>query len=97
MRRFAPGTCLCGCDKDDVAKALSRGFRCFRSLFFFLLRHPSPGHFHFHWLLAAVVVHELCHLFAAGHGPDFYARMETYLPDYKERDRLLASLPRELI
>lgn len=47
--------------------------------------------------IEAVVVHELCHLFAAGHGPDFYARMETYLPDYKERDRLLASLPRELI
>ena len=47
--------------------------------------------------IEAVVVHELCHLFAAGHGPDFYARMETYLPDYKERDRLLASLPRELV
>ena len=47
--------------------------------------------------IEAVVVHELCHLFVAGHGPDFYARMETYLPDYKERDRLLSSLPRELI
>lgn len=47
--------------------------------------------------IEAVVVHELCHLFVAGHGPDFYARMETYLSDYKERDRLLASLPRELI
>lgn len=47
--------------------------------------------------IEAVVVHELCHLFAAGHGADFYARMETYLPDYKERDRLLASLPRELV
>ena len=47
--------------------------------------------------IEAVVVHELCHLFVAGHGPDFYARMETYLPDYKERDRLLRSLPRELV
>ena len=47
--------------------------------------------------IEAVVVHELCHLFAAGHGPDFYARMETYLPDYKERGRLLSSLPRELV
>ena len=47
--------------------------------------------------IEAVVVHELCHLFVAGHGPAFYARMETYLPDYKERDRLLSSLPRELI
>lgn len=47
--------------------------------------------------IEAVIVHELCHLFATGHGPDFYVRMETYLPDYKERDRLLASLPRELI
>lgn len=47
--------------------------------------------------IEAVVVHELCHLFVAGHGADFYARMETYLPDYKERDRLLSSLPRELV
>lgn len=47
--------------------------------------------------IEAVVVHELCHLFAAGHGADFYALMEKYLPDYKERDRLLASLPRELV
>lgn len=47
--------------------------------------------------IEAVVVHELCHLFAAGHGADFYARMEKYLPDYKERDRLLSRLPRELV
>lgn len=47
--------------------------------------------------IEAVVVHELCHLFAAGHGADFYALMEKYLPDYKERDRLLSSLSRELV
>ena len=44
-----------------------------------------------------IVVHELCHLFAAGHSADFYALMEKYLPDYKERGRLLSSLPRELV
>lgn len=47
--------------------------------------------------IEAVVVHELCHLFAAGHSADFYALMEKYLPDYKERGRLLSSLPRELV
>lgn len=47
--------------------------------------------------IEAVVVHELCHLFAAGHSADFYALMEKYLSDYKERGRLLSSLPRELV
>ena len=36
-----------------------------------------------------VVVHELCHIHEKNHGPRFYALMEQYLPDYKERKKLL--------
>ena len=36
-----------------------------------------------------VVVHELAHLVHKNHGPDFYALVARYLPDYKERQRLL--------
>ena len=36
-----------------------------------------------------VVVHELCHLVHMNHSSKFYALLEKYLPDYKERRRLL--------
>ena len=36
-----------------------------------------------------VVVHELCHIKVRNHGPDFYALLAQYLPDYKERKKLL--------
>lgn len=36
-----------------------------------------------------VVVHELCHIREKNHGPRFYALLERYLPDYKERKKLL--------
>ena len=36
-----------------------------------------------------VVVHELCHIKEKNHGPRFYALLERYLPDYKERKKLL--------
>ena len=36
-----------------------------------------------------VVVHELCHLVHMNHSRDFYALLEKYLPDYKERRALL--------
>lgn len=35
--------------------------------------------------LEYVVVHELCHLLVPGHGPDFHALMDRFLPDWKER------------
>lgn len=34
--------------------------------------------------LEYVVVHELCHLRVAGHGPAFWALVETCLPNYKK-------------
>ena len=36
-----------------------------------------------------VVVHELCHIREKNHGPAFYALLARYLPDYKERKKLL--------
>lgn len=36
-----------------------------------------------------VVVHELCHIKVKNHGPAFYALLERYLPDYRERKKLL--------
>lgn len=32
-----------------------------------------------------VVVHELCHIQEMNHGPRFYALLERYLPDWRER------------
>ena len=34
-----------------------------------------------------VVVHELCHIAVKNHGPDFYALLSQYIPDYKERQK----------
>ena len=37
-----------------------------------------------------VVVHELCHIREKNHGPRFYALLERYLPDHRERKKLLS-------
>ena len=39
--------------------------------------------------LELIVVHELCHLKEASHNARFHALMQTYLPDYKTRDKIL--------
>lgn len=36
-----------------------------------------------------VVVHELAHLVHMDHSPEFYRLIEQYMPDYKERKKLL--------
>ena len=36
-----------------------------------------------------VVVHELCHIKVKNHSPAFYALLAHYLPDHKERKKLL--------
>jgi len=36
-----------------------------------------------------VVVHELAHIVHKNHGRDFYALIQSILPDYKQRDALL--------
>lgn len=57
----------------------------------------SKGRLCFSWRLMQyppeaidyVVVHELAHLVHRNHGPEFYALIESYLPDYKARRKLL--------
>lgn len=48
----------------------------------FLMRCPEEA-------IDLVVVHELCHIKEKNHGPRFYALLEHYLPDYRERKKLL--------
>ena len=48
----------------------------------FLMRCPDAA-------IDLVVVHELCHIREKNHGPRFYALLEHYLPDWKERKKLL--------
>lgn len=36
-----------------------------------------------------VILHELCHLRVRGHGPDFKALLDAYMPDWKARKKLL--------
>ena len=42
-----------------------------------------------------VVVHELCHILEKNHGPGFYALLERYLPDWRERKKHL-TMPRDM-
>lgn len=39
-----------------------------------------------------VIFHELCHLRERGHGPRFYAQLERYVPEWRERRRELREL-----
>lgn len=48
----------------------------------FLMRCPAEA-------IDLVVVHELCHIREHNHGPGFYALLEQYLPDWRERTKLL--------
>lgn len=48
----------------------------------FLMNSPEAA-------IELVVVHELCHIREKNHGPGFYALLERYLPDYRERKKLL--------
>ncbi|NLA87393.1 MAG: M48 family metallopeptidase, partial [Clostridiales bacterium] len=47
-----------------------------------LMRYPDAA-------IDYVVVHELAHIMHKNHGKAFYALIESYMPDYKERKRLL--------
>lgn len=48
----------------------------------FLMRSPMEA-------IDAVVVHELAHIRYKNHGPEFYALVESILPDYRARKALL--------
>ena len=48
----------------------------------FLMNYPEKA-------VELVVVHELCHIKVRNHGPELYALLEQYLPDHRERKKLL--------
>ena len=48
----------------------------------FLMNYPEEA-------IDLVVVHELCHIREKNHGPGFYALLAKYLPDHRERKKLL--------
>ena len=57
----------------------SRGNLCFS---LFLMQYPPAA-------IDYVVVHELAHLLHHNHGPEFYRTVEQYLPDWRQRAKLL--------
>ena len=48
----------------------------------YLMQYPPEA-------IDAVVVHELCHMRQHNHSPAFYAEVERWLPDYRQRAQLL--------
>ena len=46
-----------------------------------LMRYPEP-------FIDYVVLHELAHIKHHNHSKDFYALVEKYMPDYREREKL---------
>lgn len=48
----------------------------------FLMRYPKDA-------IDYVIVHELCHIKHHNHSKRFWALVEHYMPDYKERKKLL--------
>lgn len=59
----------------------SKGSLCFS---LYLMQYPPEA-------IDAVVVHELCHMRQRNHSPAFYREVERWLPDYREREKLLKS------
>ena len=57
----------------------SKGSLCFS---LYLMQYPPEA-------IDAVVVHELCHLRHMNHSPAFYREVERWLPDYRQREKLL--------
>lgn len=47
-----------------------------------LMRYPTPA-------IDYVIVHELAHITHKHHGPEFWERVATFLPDYKDRIKML--------
>lgn len=48
----------------------------------YLMRYPEDA-------IDAVVIHELAHIRHKNHSPAFYAEVERWLPDYRQRSKLL--------
>lgn len=42
-----------------------------------------------------IVLHELCHFAVSNHSKDFYRLVESFMPDWREADKLLKTFARE--
>lgn len=42
-----------------------------------------------------IVLHELCHFVISNHSKDFYRLVESFMPDWREADKLLKTFARE--
>lgn len=49
---------------------------------FYLMAYPKEA-------VDYVIVHELSHIVHKNHGPAFYAMIRKYMPDYREREKIL--------
>ena len=49
---------------------------------FYLMAYPKEA-------VDYVIVHELSHTIHKNHGPAFYAMIRKYMPDYREREKIL--------
>lgn len=65
--------------KTRFGSCSSKGRICFSV---YLFAYPEKA-------IDYVIVHELSHLKYLNHSKDFYSLIEKYLPDYKERKKLL--------
>ena len=52
-----------------------------------LMRYPKAA-------VDYVIVHELAHIKHKNHQKEFYTLIEKYMPDYKEREKLLKTVPK---
>lgn len=68
--------------KKRFGSCSGRNSLCFS---FYLLSYPMEA-------VDYVVVHELAHIRHHNHGREFYALVEKYMPDYKQRERLLKAV-----
>lgn len=67
--------------KKRFGSCSSKNSLCFSC---FLMQYPIEA-------IDYVVVHELAHIKHHNHGKEFYALISEYMPDYKQREKLLKS------
>lgn len=67
--------------KTRLGSCSAKGRICFSYL---LMQYPSQ-------VIDYVIVHELAHLKHLNHGKEFYSLIARFLPDYKERIKLMKS------
>jgi len=65
--------------KKRFGSCNSKNSLCFS---YYLMQYPNEA-------IDYVVVHELAHIVHHNHSRDFYALIERYMPDYKQREKLL--------